>query len=107
MSHLVFYLSWKPKSSTSKWRVALAGILGGDPRFPYAYSGEQMRVAFSPFFMLANPSSHPLMTLPSPKLNLKGLSLSWLESNSVPFYKVPLYRAYIYCPFVGKEPSPY
>ena len=80
-----FFLSLKSKSSTSKWSVEFGGILGGDPRAPYAYYGEHIRVAFSPFLMLAKPSSHPFITCPCPRVNLKGLSRLWLESNYVPF----------------------
>lgn len=83
-------MSLNPKSSTSKWRVEFGGILGGDPRAPYAYSGEQIRVAFSPIFMLAKPSSQPLITWPCPIVKVKGLSLFWFESNYYPVSRVPL-----------------
>lgn len=56
--------------------------------------------------MLANPSSHPLMTWPCPRVNLNGLSWLWFESNSSPFCRVPLYSAWTYCPFLGMSPSP-
>jgi hypothetical protein len=49
-------------SSTSNCSVASAGILGGLPAFPYAYSGAQVSSAFSPCFMVATPVSQPLMT---------------------------------------------
>ena len=37
-----------PISSTSNWRVAFGGIIPPAPVDPYAYSGGQTKVAFSP-----------------------------------------------------------
>lgn len=37
----------------------------------------------------ATPSSHPLMTCPTPKVNLKGLPRSLEESNFLPSVSVP------------------
>lgn len=77
-------------SYTSKCKVELPGILGGDPLAPYAYSGAQINFACSPLRMLAKPVSQPLITIPWPRVNLNGSSLFWLESNYDPFSRVPL-----------------
>ena len=47
-----------------KMRVALGGINGGDPSSPYAKLGGILKIALSPFFMVATPSSQPLITSP-------------------------------------------
>ena len=36
-------------------RVRPPGIFGGDPESPYAYGDVHVRIAFSPFFMVAKP----------------------------------------------------
>ena len=59
-------------ASTSNFKVAFGGILGGAPLLPYAYSGGHINVAFYPFFNSATPSSHPLITWPAPKVNSNG-----------------------------------
>ena len=46
MSSTLFSLASKSMSSTSNFSVALAGMVGGLPEAPYAYSGPQVRMAF-------------------------------------------------------------
>ena len=50
-----------------KKRVALEGILGRLPAEPYAYSGLHSKWQISPFFMVATPMSHALITWPRRK----------------------------------------
>jgi len=38
--------SAKSNNSTSNYKVAFAGIVGGDPDSPYAYSGSQVKSTF-------------------------------------------------------------
>lgn len=52
---------------TSKNSVALEGILGTLPADPYAYSGLHNKWQISPFFMVAIPISHALITWPNKK----------------------------------------
>ena len=58
-------------NSISNLSVAFEGILGGLPFFPYAYSGAQVNSATSPFFIVATPISHALITLPFLSSNLE------------------------------------
>jgi hypothetical protein len=51
-------------NSTSNWSVALGGIVGGEPEEPYAKSAGMVKRAFSPFFIVLIPRSHPLITWP-------------------------------------------
>mmetsp|Transcript_1992 Transcript_1992/g.4603 ORF Transcript_1992/g.4603 Transcript_1992/m.4603 type:complete len:232 (-) Transcript_1992:332-1027(-) len=76
--------SLQSSSSTSNTRVASAGILGGDPALPYAYSGFSVNTAVSPLRMDATPMSHPLITCPLSSTNLNGSPRPRLESNSSP-----------------------
>lgn len=77
-------------NSTSKRSVAFGGIIPDIPIFPYAYSGGQTNIAFSPRLIRATPSSHPLITCSAPRVKVKGSSLSREESNLVPFWRVPM-----------------
>lgn len=52
------------RSSTSNCRVALGGMVGGEPDSPYASSAGMVKRAFSPFFIVLIPRSHPLITCP-------------------------------------------
>lgn len=61
--------------------VAFAGMTGGAPRAPYAYSGLSSNTAFSPTDIVATPTSQPLITCPAPNLNTKCFPRSLLESN--------------------------
>ncbi|WVZ25213.1 hypothetical protein V8G54_003757 [Vigna mungo] len=62
--HMSFTLV-QDNNSTSNCRVALGGIVGGDPDSPYANSGGMVKRAFLPFFIVLIPSSHPLITCPA------------------------------------------
>jgi hypothetical protein len=42
----------------------LGGIVGGEPEEPYAKSAGMVKRAFSPFFIVLIPRSHPLITWP-------------------------------------------
>jgi len=77
------------RSSISKLSVAFAGMVGGNPRAPYAKSDVAVRIAFWPLDNCGTPSSHPLMTLPTPISVTNGWPRSLLESNTVPSCKVP------------------
>merc|ERR1719158_1692677 len=55
-----------PTSSTSKKRVAPPGIMSPAPWSPYPSSGGTISLLFSPIHMPRTPSSHPLMTCPTP-----------------------------------------
>jgi hypothetical protein len=57
----------------SKNRVALEGILGRLPAEPYAYSGLHSRWQISPFFMVATPMSHALITWPRRKEKVEAI----------------------------------
>lgn len=50
-------------------RVAFGGINGGEPTSPYAKEDGILKIALSPFFIVATPSSQPLITSPATKLN--------------------------------------
>lgn len=52
------------RSSTSNWRVALGGMVGGEPDSPYASSAGIVKIEFSPFFIVPMPISHPFITCP-------------------------------------------
>jgi hypothetical protein len=39
-------------------------MTGGEPSSPYASSGGMVKTAFSPFFMVLMPKSHPFITCP-------------------------------------------
>jgi hypothetical protein len=87
---LGFLFSSKLINSISKFKVELAGIL---PIFypPYPYSGEILKMDFSPTFIDYTPRSQPLMTSPAPNSKENAVSLAVFESNSVPSSKVPVY----------------
>src|SRR5207248_1980057 len=72
-------------SSTSKKRVAFGGMTPPAPREPYPSSGGISRLRFPPTFMLATPSSQPLMTRPCPIGKEKGVPRSRELSNFFPF----------------------
>lgn len=54
-------------SLTSNFNTDSGGIFGGWPALPYAYSGAQVNIARSPFFIVATPMSHALITEPVAK----------------------------------------
>lgn len=57
-------ISFEITNLTSKINVAFGGILGGLPLSPYAYSGAQIRLHFSPSFIVTTPKSKACITLP-------------------------------------------
>uniref|UniRef100_A0A0A9DDV1 Uncharacterized protein n=1 Tax=Arundo donax TaxID=35708 RepID=A0A0A9DDV1_ARUDO len=50
------------RSLTSNCSVAFGGMTGGEPSSPYASSGGTVKIAFSPFFIVLMPKSHPFIT---------------------------------------------
>ena len=68
-------------TSTSNARVALAGTWPGTPLLPYPRCGGITRRRLPALPIPTMPSSHPLITLPLPTLNLKVLSELALLSN--------------------------
>ena len=69
-------------TSTSNTRHALGGIRPETPCDPYPNTGGMTSRRFPPFAMPTVPSSHPLITLPLPNLNLNDLSELAFESNT-------------------------
>ncbi len=53
------------------------------------YSGLMVKSDISPFFIVATPSSHPLITLPVPSLKVNTSFLLRLESKIVPSCNFP------------------
>ncbi|EAZ94055.1 hypothetical protein CY0110_19707 [Crocosphaera chwakensis CCY0110] len=49
-----------------------------------------IKMRWPPTFIEATPSSHPLITCPTPILNEKGLLRSRELSNFLPFSRVPV-----------------
>src|SRR6185437_15203390 len=72
-------------SSTSNISVAFGGMTPPAPRAPYPSAGGMIKVRLPPTFMLATPSSQPLMTWPSPIGNSNGSCRSTELSNFLPF----------------------
>ena len=85
-----FFPSLTSINSTSKIKVALGGITPPAPLLPYAKWGGIIKVAFPPTFNNEIPSSHPGITLPSPKGNSIGAFLSYEESNFDPSVSLPV-----------------
>ena len=63
-SSIQFNVHTHDRSSTSNCSVAFGGMTGGEPSSPYASSGGIVKTAFSPFFMVLMPKSHPFITCP-------------------------------------------
>ena len=57
---------------------------------PYAYSGAHVRIAFSPFFIVATPLSQPRITSRAPSVNSNGVPRLTDESNTVPSVSLPV-----------------
>eukprot|EP00470_Lotharella_oceanica_P007689 CAMPEP_0170179182 /NCGR_PEP_ID=MMETSP0040_2-20121228/16551_1 /TAXON_ID=641309 /ORGANISM="Lotharella oceanica, Strain CCMP622" /LENGTH=140 /DNA_ID=CAMNT_0010423075 /DNA_START=67 /DNA_END=485 /DNA_ORIENTATION=+ len=64
--------SVQSSSSMSYVRVALAGINGGFPCLPYAYSGDVQSTDLSPCCIVIIPISHPSITRPDPTTTSRG-----------------------------------
>src|SRR5690348_4057983 len=79
-----------PRSSTSKTSVALGGITPPAPLSPYARSGGIVSLRLPPTFIVATPSSQPLITCPWPSTNSNGWPRSTDESNFFPFVSHPV-----------------
>mmetsp|Transcript_22145 Transcript_22145/g.69309 ORF Transcript_22145/g.69309 Transcript_22145/m.69309 type:complete len:348 (+) Transcript_22145:571-1614(+) len=91
---LNFFLSTRPswqtssrskndRSSISKSKDAFAGILGGLPDAPYAFSAQIVNLAISPTRIVGTASDQPWIT-PAPTVNSNGVPRSRDESNLVP-----------------------
>lgn len=76
----------------SKKSVAFEGIWGRLPAAPYAYSGLHSKWQISPFFMVATPMSHALITWPKRKrVEAIGYTLAnSIISNQVFSIAIPL-----------------
>src|ERR1700712_2822439 len=69
-----------------------------------------IRVRLPPVFMVATPSSQPLITWPAPRGKLNGWLRSREESNFLPFLPLsssqPVYWTVTCCPALGSGPVP-
>uniref|UniRef100_A0A0K2TIN4 Uncharacterized protein n=1 Tax=Lepeophtheirus salmonis TaxID=72036 RepID=A0A0K2TIN4_LEPSM len=73
----------------SNSNVAPGGITSPAPRSPYAKCEGTTKCLSSPGHTPIRPLSHPGITLPFPKGNVKGFDLSNEESNFVPSLRNP------------------
>src|SRR6202034_144267 len=95
--------------STTKTRVSVPLIPADDePDFPYPSAGGTTSSTWLPTRLPTRPSSHPLMTCPTPIWKPAGVPFFHVELKTLPVRQItPSYWAMSSWPFFTTDPVPW